>query len=173
MKNKEHATSNVQNKSDIPLNLKDMSTTNFLHIFEEEQISPEHLGQYVKASRDSYPNLQIFSEYIANNKDGITAAKIIQNCSGYISRSYAYEIISGNTAKHPNRDVILILCISCHMNRRMTRRTLEAFQHRELYLKDPRDLIIATFINNQIYDLSAINNELYNYELPLLPISSL
>lgn len=152
-------------------NIKDMSTTNLLHIFEDHQISPDNLEQYVKDNRDNYPNLQIFSEYIANNTEGITAAKIIQNCSGYISRSYAYDILSGNTSKHPNRDIILILCISAHMDRRMTRRTLEAFNHRELYLKDPRDLIIATYINNQIYDLSAINNELYNYELPLLPVS--
>ncbi|MGN0438769.1 MAG: hypothetical protein ACI4F4_09625 [Lachnospiraceae bacterium] len=129
------------------------------------------MNAYITATGNTYPNTQIFSEYIANNEEGITAAKIIQNCSGYISRSYAYDILSGNTAKHPNRDIILILCISAHMDRRITRRTLEAFHHRELYLKDPRDLIIATYLNNLIYDLTAINNELYQYELPLLPDS--
>lgn len=171
MINKENATTEEQNNLETSASMKDMSTTNLLHIFDEKQISPDNLEQYVEDTRVTYPNKQIFSEYIANNTEGITAAKIIQNCSGYISRSYAYDILSGNTSKHPNRDILLILCISCHMDRRMTRRTLEAFNHRELYLKDPRDLIIATYINNQIYDLSAINNELYNYELPLLPIS--
>lgn len=54
------------------------------------------------------------------------------------------------------------------MDRRMIRRTLEAFQHRELYLKDPRDLIIATYVNNRNYNIEAINSELYEYRLPLL-----
>lgn len=54
------------------------------------------------------------------------------------------------------------------MDRRMIRRTLEVFQHRELYLKDPRDLIIATYVNNRNYNIEAINSELYEYRLPLL-----
>lgn len=169
MTNKNKTTKNTQKNVITSSALQEMSTTNLLHIFDDKQITPDNLKQYITSTCNTYPNTQIFSEYIANNEEGITTAKIIQNCSGYISRSYAYDILSGNTTKHPNRDIILILCISSHMDRRMTRKTLEAFHHRELYLKDPRDLIIATYINNRIYDLTSINNELYQYELPLLP----
>lgn len=148
--------------------MKDLSTTNLLNILEQNQITSETLSDYVTEAKDTYPNRSIFSDYIAQNSEGITTAQIIRNCSGYISRSYAYDILNGTTSKNPSRDIILVLCLSAHMNRRMFRRTLEAFQHRELYLKDPRDLIIATYVNNQNYNIEAINSELYEYQLPLL-----
>lgn len=148
--------------------MKDISTTNLLNILEQNQITAENLSDYVSEAKDTYPNRNIFSDYIAQNSEGITTARIIRNCSGYLSRSYAYDIFNGTTAKHPSRDVILVLCLSAHMDRRMIRRTLEAFQHRELYLKDPRDLIIATYVNNRNYNIEAINSELYEYRLPLL-----
>ena len=148
--------------------MKDISTTNLLNILEQNQITAENLSDYVSEVKDTYPNRNIFSDYIAQNSEGITTAQIIRNLSGYLSRSYAYDILNGTTTKHPSRDVILVLCLSAHMDRRMIRRTLEAFQHRELYLKDPRDLIIATYVNNRNYNIEAINSELYEYRLPLL-----
>ena len=148
--------------------MKDISTTNLLNVLDQNQITAENLSDYVSEAKDTYPNRNIFSDYIAQNPEGITTAQIIRNCSGYISRSYAYDILNGTTAKHPSRDVILVLSLSAHMDRRMIRRTLETFQHRELYLKDPRDLIIATYVNNRIYNIEAINSELYEYQLPLL-----
>lgn len=148
--------------------MKDISTTNLLNILEQNQITSDNLSDYITEAKATYPNRNIFSDYIAQNPEGITTAQIIRNCSGYISRSYAYDILNGATSKNPSRDIVLVLCLSAHMDRRMIRRTLEAFQHRELYLKDPRDLIIATYVNNHNYDIEAINSELYEHRLPLL-----
>lgn len=50
----------------------------------------------------------------------------------------------------------------------MTRRVLETYHHRDLYAKDTRDIIIATYINNKDYVLDSINDELARYQLPLL-----
>ena len=164
MKNQE----SIKKTQNAPSDIKEMPTTNLLSLFDRQKITPDNLEQYIMDSKNCYPNKHIFSEYIANNEEVITTSAIIKNCSGYISRSYAYDILSGKTTKHPARDILLILCISCHMDRKMTRKTLEAFRHRELYLKDPRDLIIATYINNGIFDIAKINAELFQYQLPLL-----
>mgnify|MGYP007031469647 CR=1 FL=1 len=61
-----------------------------------------------------------------------------------------------------------ILCIVAGMDRKLVRRVLENYGHRDLYVKDTRDIIIATYINNQIYDLDRINDELFRYGLATL-----
>ena len=42
---------------------------------------------------------------------------------------------------------------------------LEKYGHRDLYAKDTRDIIIATYINNKEYDIDRINDELFQYHL--------
>ena len=69
---------------------------------------------------------------------------------------------------NPSRDVLLILCIAAKMDRKSTRRMLEVYGHRDLYVKDTRDIIIATYINNKNFDIDAINEELYRYGLATL-----
>ena len=51
------------------------------------------------------------------------------------------------------------------MDRKMTRRVLEVYGHRDLYAKDTRDIIIATYINNQEFDLNEINDKFSEYGL--------
>lgn len=171
MKPQETQNENTHNVPNKKVQIKQLPTTSLLHKLDNHAITKENLEEYINDTKDTYPNTHIFSDYIADNNNNMTTAKIIHNCSGFISRSYAYDILNGATNKHPGRDILLILCISAHMERKMIRRVLETYHHRELYLKDPRDLIIATYINNKDYDLSAINDELYKYNLPLLPMT--
>ena len=49
------------------------------------------------------------------------------------------------------------------MDRKMTRRVLEVYGHGDLYAKDTRDIIIATYINNQEFDLNEINDKFSEY----------
>lgn len=169
MKPSEKQIETTHNVPDKKMKINQVPTTNLLNILDNHKINKENLEDYIHDAKEVYPNTHIFSDYIADNDNNITTAAIIHNCAGFISRSYAYDILNGTTNKHPSRDILLILCISAHMERKMIRRVLETYNHRELYLKDPRDLIISTYINNKDYDLSAINDELYNYHLPLLP----
>ena len=69
------------------------------------------------------------------------------------------------TKRNPSRDVVLLLCIAVHADRKQTRRLLEKYGHRDLYAKDTRDIIIATYINNKEYDIDRINDELFQYHL--------
>jgi hypothetical protein len=89
-------------------------------------------------------------------------ADILKNCQGYISKSYVYDLINGKKLK-PSRDNVLLICLASHMNLKVTRRTLELFNHRNLYPKDKRDAIIAICINNKIYDIASVNDKLFEY----------
>ena len=86
----------------------------------------------------------------------IQPADIVKNCSGYLSKSYVYALISGEKKK-PSRDSLLLLCIGAHMDLKSTRRVLEIFAHRPLYPKDPRDVILAACINQKSFDIEDIN----------------
>lgn len=139
-------------------------TTELLDILNK--LNPSQVDRYIEQYGHTETNTAIFSEYIADHK--ISASTIIHNSKGLISKSYIYDILNGNK-KNPSRDILLVLCIAAHMDRKFTRRILETYGHRDLYAKDTRDIIIATYINNKKYDLDAINDELYHYKLPTLP----
>lgn len=143
--------------------MSEKSTTELLNILNE--IKPEHMDSYIKEYGTDKPNTSIFSEYMAEHN--ISASSIIKNCNGLISQSYIYDILNG-TKKNPSRDIVLILCIAAGMNRKSTRRVLEVYGHRDLYAKDTRDIIIATYINNNIFNLNKINDELFQYNLQTL-----
>lgn len=144
--------------------MKEESTTGLLNILNS--ITPKDLDGYIE-KHAKIAGKSIFSDYIAEND--IIPADIVKNCSGFVSKSYVYDIINGKK-EHPSRDVILMLCISAHMNRKMTRRVLEVYGHRDLYAKDTRDIIIATYINNQEFDLNKINDKFAEYELPFFDV---
>lgn len=143
--------------------MKEKPTTELLHILN--QTPRDHMEEYISQYGSTQMNTSIFSEYMADHN--ISAAAIVRHCSGLISKSYVYELLSG-TKLHPSRDIILILCIAAQMDRKMTRRVLETYHHRDLYAKDTRDIIIATYINTKTFDLNLINDELDKYQLPLL-----
>ncbi len=143
--------------------MKERPTTELLNILN--QLEPSEMDAYIKEYGTDNMNTTIFSEYIAEHK--LSVSTIVHNCKGLISKSYIYDILSG-IKKNPSRDILLILCIAANMNRKSTRRILEVYGHRDLYAKDTRDIIIATYINNKNFDLDQINDELYRYNLPTL-----
>lgn len=145
--------------------MQEESTTSLLNILN--QTSTDDMKNYIEQHGSTEPNTAIFSEYIAKQNGTMNAAQIIRNCAGHISRSYANEVLNG-TKTNASRDVVLMLCIGAHMDRKMTRRILANYGHRDLYPKDTRDIIIATYINNKEFDILRINDELNQYQLPIL-----
>ena len=138
-------------------------TTDLEHIVS--QLKPSDMHNYIDKHGSTHNNPTLFFDYI--NKHNIPSSEIAKYSAGLLSKSYVYDLI--NAVKHnPSRDVVLILCICAKMDRKFTRRMLENYGHRDLYPKDTRDIIIATYINNKNYDLDSINNELENYGLTCL-----
>lgn len=143
--------------------MSEESTTELLNILNK--LDQTELDQYIQQYGHTETNVFIFSEYIA--KHHLSVATIVRNSKGLISKSYIYDILSG-TKKNPSRDILLILCIAANMDRKSTRRILEVYGQRDLYAKDTRDIIIATYINNKNFNLDLINEELYRHNLPTL-----
>lgn len=143
--------------------MSEESTTELLDILNK--LKPSEMDQYIQQYGHTKMSTSIFSEYIA--KSHLSIPTIVHNSKGLISKSYIYDILGG-VKKNPSRDILLILCIATNMDRKATRRILEVYGQRDLYAKDTRDIIIATYINNKNFDLDLINDELYHYNLPTL-----
>lgn len=145
------------------MNMQEKSTTELLDILN--QMDKSQMDSYISQYGSTKPNTSIFSEYMADH--GISTASVVKICEGHISKSYIYDILNG-VKTQPSRDIALILCIATKMSRKMVRRVLETYNHRDLYAKDTRDIIIATHINNKEFDIDVINDALFQYQLPLL-----
>lgn len=143
--------------------MNEESTTDLEHIVS--QLKPNDLYNYIDKHCSIQSNPKLYFDYI--NEQGIPCSDIVRHCEGLLSKSYVYDLINA-VKQNPSRDVVIILCICAKMNRKNTRRMLENYGHRDLYPKDTRDIIIATYINNNNYNLDSINNELVNYGLPIL-----
>lgn len=139
-------------------------TTELFHLFSKVRTEKE-MEQYLAQHTVTTSIRDYFNDYIASHS--VTTAEIARRCSGLISKSYVYDLLNGQK-EQPSRDIILILCLAAHMNRKETRRTLELFQLRDLYVKDSRDIIIATAINLENFDIDAINDKLAAHGLEIL-----
>ena len=83
------------------------------------------------------------------------------------SESYGSQLLYED--KHTSdRDMILRLCIAGHFTWDETNRVLKLYGFTELYAKDPRDACLIVQINNRIYDIHRINEELQKRDLELL-----
>lgn len=143
--------------------MKEEATTDLLNILEKT--TQNNLANYIEQYGRSSANTCIFSEYMATKN--ISAATIVKNCYGLVSKSYIHDILNG-TKTNPSRDILLIICIAAKMSAKETRRVLETYKQANLYPKDTRDIIILTHINNKCFDLIQLNEELASYKLPLL-----
>ena len=139
------------------------STTDLLNIFDKTPA--DRMDSFIFEHAKDIPQKMIFSSYI--RQTDIPLSKVYANCAGYISKSYFYDVVNG-TKNAPSRDVVLIICLAAHLSRKETRRVLENYGHRELYLKDTRDIIIATHINNEDFSIATINEDLYAHDCRLL-----
>lgn len=143
--------------------MKEARTTDLENILS--QMKPANMKSYIAAYGHTNNNPHLFAEYITEMH--ISSAEIVKQCEGLLSKSYVYDLINAKK-QNPSRDVVLILCFCAKMDRKTTRRMLENYGHRDLYPKDTRDIIIATYINNENYNLDAVNIELEDYNLPTL-----
>lgn len=139
--------------------MKEQPTTELLDILNNiDKKDMKCVHQRICCNRFSRSSIPEYSPNMA------LPADVDERCRGILSKSYVYDILNG-TKRNPSRDVVLLLCIAVHADRKQTRRLLEKYGHRDLYAKDTRDIIIATYINNKEYDIDRINDELFQYHL--------
>jgi hypothetical protein len=76
-----------------------------------------------------------------------------------ITRSYAYEIFSGQ--KKPSRDKVIMLCFGLCVDYQEAQRLLSMAKHNPLHPKDKRDSIIIYGLYNQLsfYQINLLLND--------------
>ncbi|PEF63665.1 hypothetical protein COJ93_11715 [Bacillus anthracis] len=82
-----------------------------------------------------------------------------------ISKSYFYKIIKGDS--HPSRDIMIQLALSLGLNLNETNLLLKKANYNELYLRNKRDMIIASNLENNS-NLIDTNEELESFQINLL-----
>lgn len=143
--------------------MSEKSTSDLRKILNHTSL--HEIDTYLEKYAHTSSAYDIFSQHLKSYPTSIAA--IAKNCDGYIARSYVYDVING-VKKHPSRDIVIMICLAAHMNLKQVRRLLEAYDYRELYAKDDRDILIAACFNSKEYNITAVNQLLYVRHLPLL-----
>ena len=73
-----------------------------------------------------------------------------------LSENYGYKLIAEE--KHTRqRDVILRICLAAHFSVSETEEALILYGMAPLHVRNPRDIVLMTAINNRIYDVYEVN----------------
>ena len=82
--------------------------------------------------------------------------------------NYAYSIINGNRTK-PERDKLIMLCFGLRLTAEETNRLLKMSSNGELYVRNPRDLVLIYALDRNQSVIEA-NNKLEELGLDELPL---
>ncbi len=133
-----------------------------------ENMKPGELDGYLAQNRSFLTgDEKSFYHYMKNtvHEKGIKL-KDMYAFAGF-SESYGSKLLTQE--KHTtDRDMILRLCLAGHLSWNETNRALKLYGFSELYAKDPRDACLIVEINNRVFDLYKINEELQKRGLILL-----
>ena len=133
-----------------------------------ENMKPDELDDYLVENQeylagDEKPFYDYMKRTIRNK--GIKLKDVYQ-FAGF-SESFGSKLLTQE--KHTkDRDMIIRLCLAGHLTWDETNRALKLYGFSELYAKDPRDACLIVQINNRIYDIYRINDELAKRNLELL-----
>lgn len=133
-----------------------------------ENIKPGELDDYLTENRDFMAgDEKSFYHYMKKTvRDKGIKLKDMYAFAGF-SESFGSKLLT--MEKHTtDRDMIIRLCLAGHLSWNETNRALKLYGFSELYSKDPRDACLIVEINNRIFDLYKVNEELQKRGLMLL-----
>ncbi len=133
-----------------------------------ENMKPDELDDYLVENQEYLAgDEKSFYDYMKRTirNKGIKLKDVYQ-FAGF-SESFGSKLLTQE--KHTkDRDMIIRLCLAGHLTWDETNRALKLYGFSELYAKDPRDACLIVQINNRIYDIYQINDELAKRSLELL-----
>ena len=133
-----------------------------------ENMTPGELDEYLEENQEYIAGTdRSFYEYMKTTirTKGILLKDLYQ-FAGF-SESFGSKLLTQE--KHTkDRDMIIRLCLAGHLTWDETNRALKLYGFSELYAKDPRDACLIVQINNRIYDIYSINDELAKRGFDLL-----
>ena len=90
-----------------------------------------------------------------------------------IPEGYGYKLIS-EQKRTQRRDVILRLCFASHLTLDEMQRALKVYGLAPLYARLPRDAVLMIAANNEVYDITAVNDLLQKHGMEtLLPCGNM
>ena len=99
------------------------------------------------------------------NQKGLKKADVVRRS---MLGNYAYSIINGNRKK-PERDKLIMLCFGLKLASEETNRLLKMSSNGELYVRNPRDLVLIYALDRNQSVIEA-NNKLEELGLDELPL---
>lgn len=114
----------------------------------------DYLSQHPDTTT-AYTFAEYINNYVSSHKD-IPISYIANHCG--FDPDYAREIMRGK--KNGSRDKIIAICITAKMNLKETRRALKIAGCSDLYPKIARDTALIICINNELYDITKVNEYL-------------
>ena len=133
-----------------------------------ENMKPDEIDTYLAENSEYLADGERpFYDYMKRTiRDKGIKLKDVYQFAGF-SESFGSKLLSQD--KHTkDRDMIIRLCLAGHLTWDETNRALKLYGFSELYAKDPRDACLIVQINNRIYDIYRINDELAKRNLELL-----
>ncbi len=133
-----------------------------------ENMKPDEIDTYLAENNEYLADGERpFYDYMKRTiHDKGIKLKDVYQFAGF-SESFGSKLLSQD--KHTkDRDMIIRLCLAGHLTWDETNRALKLYGFSELYAKDPRDACLIVQINNRIYDIYRINDELARRNLELL-----
>ena len=127
-----------------------------------ENMKPDEIDEYIKNNRKYLADGKAFYYYVKDvlDKKNIKLKDVYIQAG--VSESYGGQVI--RLEKHvKNRGMILRLCIAGHFNWDEMNRALKLYGMNELYAKDPRDALLILEINNRVFDIDKINEDLIEH----------
>ena len=99
------------------------------------------------------------------NQNGLKKAEVVKRS---MLGNYAYSILNGNRKK-PERDKLIMLCFGLRLTADEANRLLKMSSNGELYVRNPRDLVLIYALDRNQSVIEA-NNKLEELGLDELPL---
>lgn len=84
-----------------------------------------------------------------------------------IPEGYGYKLVS-EQKRTRQRDIIIRLCFASHLTLDEMQRALKLYGLAPLYSRLPRDAVFMIAANNEIYDISSVNDLLVQHDMETL-----
>lgn len=124
----------------------------------EELKNSHDLMDYIEKYDFNYASIS-FTEYLEKLFDdsNLKKSEVIRSIN--LTRSYAYEIFSGQ--KKPSRDKVIMLCFGLSVDYQEAQHLLSMAKHNPLHPKDKRDSIIIYGLYNLLsfYQINILLND--------------
>jgi hypothetical protein len=129
---------------------------------------PEALGNFLKEeAQELFPDAAPFRSFMDAHIARRQLSRQELFLAAGISPRYGYKLLSGEKRTR-QRDVLLRLFLAAHMELQEVQRGLKLYGMSPLYVRIPRDALLMSAWNRELYSVSEVNALLcQNGQMPL------